>query len=165
MENTKVFDRLHKISHMLRRANGGGKGRGRSANKLLQILLKQDGITAGELAEILDIRPSSLTEQFTRLEHHGLVERKRSDTDLRVVQVFITPKGKEETQKLASQKSKERAELVACFTPEEEAQFIALCDKLIAHLQQQMEQHPAHHHHHHRGHGHHIHIAYEEVQS
>ena len=164
MENTKVFDRLHKISRMLRRANGGGRGRGRSADKLLQILLKQDGITAGELAEILDIRPSSLTEQIARLEHHGLVERRRSEIDSRMVQVFITPKGREETQRLIAWKNKEQAALVTCFTPEEEAQFIMLCDKLIAHLQQQNLQHHAHHHHH-KGHEHHTHKRDEEVQS
>lgn len=155
MEHTQVFDRLYKILRLLRRTNGGGRQRGHSTDKLLQILLKQDGITAGEMAEILDIRPSSLTEQLGRLEHHGLVERKRGEVDSRTVHIYITPKGKEEIVERIAQRNTKQSALIDCFTPEEEATFIALSDKLILHLQEHVEKNMDrhHHHHHHKGHG------------
>ena len=51
------------------------------------------GLTCGEIGERTIARDPDVTRLVDRLARRGLVERARSETDRRVVQVDITPKG------------------------------------------------------------------------
>ena len=66
------------------------RGRGR----ILALLKYSDGISTKEIAHILDIRVSSLNETLARLESLGLIERKPSEKDKRVMLVYLTEEGK-----------------------------------------------------------------------
>ncbi|MBL1226214.1 MarR family winged helix-turn-helix transcriptional regulator [Enterococcus sp. BWR-S5] len=61
---------------------------------VLDLLLEEDGMTQGVLAEILDIRPSSLTEILKKLEQRGEIERREDPNDKRIKQVFLTEAGR-----------------------------------------------------------------------
>jgi DNA-binding MarR family transcriptional regulator len=56
--------------------------------------------TANELARCIDMDPGATTRLVDRLVAKGLVERTRSDTDRRVVQLHLTPAGAEVVQKV-----------------------------------------------------------------
>jgi len=101
----------------------------------LEVLAENDNVTSRELAELLDIRPSSLTELLTRLESEGLVTRTPDENDRRVTRVSLTDKAKELAAKMKAEHEQRKARTSACFTDEEAAQFCALCERLGNHLQ------------------------------
>jgi DNA-binding MarR family transcriptional regulator len=56
------------------------------------------GISAGQLAAILHIHPSTLTGVLQRLIDQGLLERTAASTDRRRAQLRLTPSGKKVNQ-------------------------------------------------------------------
>lgn len=61
----------------------------------LSALWEQDGLTVSGIAERLGLEPSTITPAVQRLEKAGFLSRRRSKTDERLVEVFLTSKGKE----------------------------------------------------------------------
>jgi DNA-binding MarR family transcriptional regulator len=66
-----------------------------NAFETLKILVTEENVTAGRIAEVLDIKPSSVTQIIKKLEEAGAVIREKSTTDSRVTLVKITDKGRE----------------------------------------------------------------------
>jgi DNA-binding MarR family transcriptional regulator len=60
----------------------------------LRILGRYPALTAGELAEILRIHPSTLTGILQRLEARGLVRRTSDARDRRRTRLALTPRGR-----------------------------------------------------------------------
>lgn len=58
-------------------------------------LLREDGLSMGELAEMLCLDASTLTPLIRRLESRGLVTRARSAEDERRVLLHLTPAGRD----------------------------------------------------------------------
>lgn len=101
----------------------------------LSILADNEGASSRELAELLDIRPSSLTEMLVRLESEGLIARTTDSEDRRVTRVSLTDKGRELAAKMKSEHEQRVARVNACFTDEEAAAFCRMCERLAAHLE------------------------------
>lgn len=101
--------------------------------RALCVIADNENPSSRELAELLDIRPSSLTEVLNRLEEHGLIIRTPDENDKRVSRVSLTEKGKEVAAEMKIHREEREAQMSACFTQEEKEQFCALCDKLAAH--------------------------------
>ena len=131
---------------------------------LLMVLKDNDGASSGELCELLDIRPSSLSELLVRVENHELIEKKDSEADKRITCAFLTAKGVEAVKQLQESREKAEAEFSACFTEEEKEQFCALAEKLAKHLEETVPKHeccgrhggPGHCGHHGPHHFHHV---------
>ena len=62
---------------------------------ILSALWEQDGMTISAISDRLWLEPSTITPAVKRLEAAGYVERRRNKDDERLVQVFLTTKGKE----------------------------------------------------------------------
>lgn len=60
----------------------------------LRVLGRRPGITAGDLAGILRVHPSTLTGVLHRLEGRGLVRRTRDPEDGRRARLELTPRGR-----------------------------------------------------------------------
>lgn len=60
----------------------------------LMVLWEEDGARVSRLGERLHLDSATLTPLLKRLEARGLVERRRSAADERVVEVFLTSAGK-----------------------------------------------------------------------
>ncbi|BDZ31915.1 MarR family transcriptional regulator [Lactiplantibacillus sp. WILCCON 0030] len=113
---------------------GGHHGTGRGQLRLLQLLAESPaGLTNAEIAEILDIRPSSVSATINRLEEVGLVERVPSKTDKRVVIVRLSEKG----QKMADHRDQGvddlSDQLFGCLSADEQVMLQKLLDKLAQH--------------------------------
>lgn len=67
----------------------------RGQNRVLVILSKEGTLIQSQLAEIMDIRPSSMTELLSKLEERGLITRTPDENDKRVTNVAITDAGKQ----------------------------------------------------------------------
>lgn len=63
--------------------------------KTLKFLTQEDNVTAGMIAEYLDIKPSSVTQIIKKLEDAGTIKRLKSEQDARVTFVVLTDKGRE----------------------------------------------------------------------
>ncbi|MBS7576456.1 MULTISPECIES: MarR family transcriptional regulator [unclassified Enterococcus] len=62
--------------------------------RIIDLLSEEDGLTQGLLAELLDIKPSSLAETLKKLEQKGVINRREDKDDKRIKQVFLTEAGK-----------------------------------------------------------------------
>ncbi len=62
---------------------------------LLMLLRFNGPLTMSRLAEMLDVSVASATGIVDRMEKKGVIERKRSDEDRRVVEVFVSDKGEQ----------------------------------------------------------------------
>ncbi|QIB67983.1 MarR family transcriptional regulator [Aminipila butyrica] len=58
------------------------------------VLWEQDGLTVGELGQKLYLDNGTLTPLLKKMEAAGHITRTRSKEDERVVQVFLTPEGR-----------------------------------------------------------------------
>ena len=58
-------------------------------------ILSDPGITQDQLAAVLHVNKSNVKRQLSMLEENGFVERKRSETDKRAVEVYPTKKAEE----------------------------------------------------------------------
>lgn len=58
-------------------------------------LWEQDGLSISAIADRLGLEPSTITPAVKRLEAAGFLSRCRSTADERLVEVFLTDKGKE----------------------------------------------------------------------
>jgi DNA-binding MarR family transcriptional regulator len=61
---------------------------------LLSILMRAEGASIGELADEVDMDPTTLTRNLQPLQREGLLRIAVSEKDRRVRMVFITEKGK-----------------------------------------------------------------------
>nr|WP_307897456.1 MarR family transcriptional regulator [Clostridium botulinum] len=66
-----------------------------NAFETLRLLANEENVTAGRIAEHLDIKPSSVTQIIKKLQDVGTAERVKSEEDARVIYVLITDKGRE----------------------------------------------------------------------
>jgi DNA-binding MarR family transcriptional regulator len=57
-------------------------------------LWQEDGIPQGTLAQALHIRPPTATSTLRRMERDGWVDRRRGQSDRRIVRVYLTDKAK-----------------------------------------------------------------------
>jgi DNA-binding MarR family transcriptional regulator len=63
--------------------------------RVLQVLGSQQAMTMGDLAVTLRVRPPTISKTIGRLSAQGLVERRGSESDARVVHVGLTSTGLE----------------------------------------------------------------------
>jgi len=61
---------------------------------VLKLLCEHDGRTMGDLATGLRVRPPTASKTIARLTTQGLVERRATDGDGRLVRVFLTDEGR-----------------------------------------------------------------------
>jgi MarR family transcriptional regulator, organic hydroperoxide resistance regulator len=62
-------------------------------DQVLRALVHSDGLTMGEIATLLNIRPPTASKMVARMGIEGLIERRSKGDDARLVAVFITPEG------------------------------------------------------------------------
>jgi DNA-binding MarR family transcriptional regulator len=60
---------------------------------VLRVVGGQSGISAGALAEVLRLHPSTITGLVRRLEERGLLLREHDAEDARVIRLALTPAG------------------------------------------------------------------------
>ena len=71
-----------------------------AVGRMLMTLRANDGASPAALCELMDVRPSSMSELLARMEEHGLIRRIENENDKRATKVFLTDTGKESVQKI-----------------------------------------------------------------
>jgi len=83
-----------------------------------------------ELARLCEIDPAGMTRLIDRLERKGLCRRSRSQSDRRVVEVFLTERGAESAQRVAPVLEHAQHELLADFDTAQRKNLLQLLVRL-----------------------------------
>ncbi|WP_165964862.1 MarR family winged helix-turn-helix transcriptional regulator [Periweissella cryptocerci] len=106
-----------------------------NSKRLLRILVETDkAMTSGSIAEILGIRPASVSVLVSKSESNGYVERIKDENDARVVLVKITAAGREFLETQVDTAAEVKAAIFAPLNEEERASFEASLEKVNAHV-------------------------------
>lgn len=149
-QNSDVILAILKLSRALRRcapppfpphpAPGGPQGRpplpfAPAMGRLLACAAENPRVSSRDLCDLLDVRPSSLSEILNRAESEGWITRTVDEEDRRIQRVDLSEKGRAFISEMEDARRKDAERKTACFTEEEKAQFCALCNKLSDHME------------------------------
>ncbi len=98
----------------------------------LEILGERPWISMSELAGELATAPNTTTGLITRMVERGIVKRRNSDKDRRVVEIALTAKGDEFYDEYIDLHMQYGDELLKALSDDEAIQYVDLMDKLIA---------------------------------
>ncbi|WP_310828710.1 MarR family winged helix-turn-helix transcriptional regulator [Paenibacillus pedocola] len=123
--NTELYEKLAKLQWLLQRkhfrthtAVGPMADTSRGQGRILAFLRMKDGISTKDLSYMLDIRVSSLNELLAKLEKAEYITRKPSETDKRIMLIYLTSKGQtEEEHEIDS------GDIFSCLSQDEQAIF------------------------------------------
>ena len=165
-----LFEQVHQFTHLLHRITHYYHKQSQvpmphpGQSKLLLLVLEREPIGQKELVELLDGRPSSLSELLQKLEAKGLVERTPDQQDKRNMLVSLTEQGREMAGQLSASRGTLEDGAFSTLSEEEQAQLSQLLAKVTASWQELLsgEEEPPHppvppHHGPHGPHPHHLH--------
>ena len=137
-----VTDHIKRLTRVMQRYSSkvNPSSQGRAQGRVLRIIYENEGLCAKDLAAILDIRPSSFTDKLDKLEEDGNVQRVRNRNDMRIVQVYITEKGKEVLRNRMKQKGVVMSDYTDCLSDEENDLFCSFCDRLTNRMEEIVEE-------------------------
>ncbi len=96
---------------------------------------QRPGLTQKELAEEMEISAASVAISVKRMEAAGLIERRRDETDARIIHLYLTPEG----QKMDAACGKGRDFMIRTMyrdlTDEEKQTLYSLLEKMTDNLQ------------------------------
>lgn len=137
-KSNDLMEYIHRLSRLSRRQPVGEGQPPRGPHRLLGILMKEDGVRTTDLAEKLDVRPSSLSEMLRHMEAKGLIRREKDEADSRVIRVYVTDAARAQFAQHEGHRQERGDRLRACLTDEEAEAFCAACEKLCAFLESEM---------------------------
>jgi len=122
---------LMSVGHQPGMGGHGGPGGRRGQMRLLHLLAQaKNGLTNADIAEMLDIRPSSVSAGISKLADAGLVERVPSENDKRTVIVKLTAQGRQLFDQYDERADDWSAKLFGGLSDDEQAQLNELLTKL-----------------------------------
>ncbi|WP_219211831.1 MarR family winged helix-turn-helix transcriptional regulator [Paenibacillus sp. S150] len=138
--SNELYEKLAKLQWLLQRhhlkthaAVGPMADTSRGQGRILAFLRMKDGISTKDLSYMLDIRVSSLNELLAKLEKAGYITRKPSETDKRIILIYLTPKGREEEEHDIGSGS-----IFSSLSPEEQVSFGEYLVRVITALEEEL---------------------------
>lgn len=104
----------------------------------LELLAREEDVTAGRIAEVLDIKPSSVTQIIKKLSEVHIVEKIKSKQDARVTYIKLTTTGQKMVSARQNMASGLKEELFESFNQEELALLNQGMEKLAKRLNSQL---------------------------
>ena len=101
---------------------------------VLRYLLRQRECSMRELAAFMKMGLSSVTGMVDRLVKQGLVNRRRTEKDRRLVFVDITVKGRKILKEILEQRRETTLNLFESLTAEERLTYLCILEKLVKKL-------------------------------
>jgi len=103
--------------------------------RLLGCAAENPGVSSRELCEILDVRPSSLSEMLARAESDKLLTRTVDEEDRRVQRITLSDLGRRLVSDMEAARDLDARKKTACLSDEEKEKFCAYCNKLSEHIE------------------------------
>ncbi len=125
-KDAQLVDLFHHCAHVA--VHRGNRSGGRSGT--LSALLKSGPVSQRELAEIMNVRAATLSEQIARLDRAGLIERTPNEKDRRSVVVTLSEEGKKEARRCSRERAKYNEELFSVLSEDEKTELASLLERL-----------------------------------
>ena len=106
-----------------------------AVGRLLACAAENPGVSSRELCELLDVRPSSLSEMLTRAKADGLLTRAVDEDDRRIQRITLSEKGSWIVTDMTAARDLDAKKKTSCLTEEEKKQFCVLCNKPSDHIE------------------------------
>jgi len=140
-ETEGVIDRIHKIAKHAKRLNETASKRfGLNAGEyhtLVRLRVAPDHqLSAGDLAEHLDLSTGAMTNRLDGLEEHGLITRERAAADRRSVLVQMTETGARTITEAVEAAGKEETAFLAALSDAERRQLNGLLRTLMLSIEE-----------------------------
>lgn len=138
----QFLDQLHQLFRFMKRSQWSEQGTNditRTQWFILRILWRHERCTIGELAERVEVRPSTMSQMIDRLELAGLVCREPDKNDARTRIVRLTEAGQETMRKLKHVRVELFAEPFNQLDADERKTLVELITKLANHLPNKCE--------------------------
>lgn len=103
---------------------------------ILMHLWQKDGQSQKQLAELLHVQAPTVTKMLQRLEQTGILERRQSSSDNRVMHVWLTEKGKNLEPKVVAIWAELEQRNVKYLDSEEKIEFQKTLQKILKGLQE-----------------------------
>ena len=133
----EIFDSIRRLGALSRRGpkrpcsgEAVSEGRGCGRGQLLGALADGGPMSQTKLAEVLDIRPQSLSEMIDKTEAEGLVQRQQSSEDRRRSIVSLTALGTERVDAYREAHRRRAEEFLSPLTKEEKSALSSLLARL-----------------------------------
>lgn len=136
----ELIDLLIQLTHIPAHDNAEQVARGEGA-LLAHLALRHNGASAGELRTALDVGSSRVANALKSLESKGLVTRSNSETDGRVVKVFLTPLGRKYILSRYQLLCQQADRVVEAMGEADTAEFLRLSRKLVNTIHELHQQH------------------------
>ena len=102
----------------------------RGFGHILDLLQEGNGVSQQQLADILGIRPQSVSEAVSTLEERCYVIKKTSEKDKRMTLVYITEQGIHKRQELAEERKAHAQKFFSVLSDGEKEQLMLILEKL-----------------------------------
>lgn len=137
--SSELYDALQKLNRYIHRSRHREvnlkDGIHRGQRKLLLLISENDGIIQRDLAEMLDMRPSSLTEMLSHLEKNSLIKREQDENDRRVMHVYLSEEGKGLLEEIRKVNSRLPDSIFNCLTTEDKEKMLEIINKVNNNLE------------------------------
>ena len=140
--NENMLASLDRVMRLLRRGHSNNSHGGRSVYRMLAIIQRHEGISTRELAERLDMRPSSLNEKLVDLEQDELIRRTRNEHDQRIFMIQLQAKGIEQLEAIKQERVAFNTKVAGILSETEAMELSKLATKLSDGLEELMQVEP-----------------------
>ena len=129
--NGQLMKLIRLTENVIKRTKATDGTPGSGHGPIMNAVYHNPGITQSKLADVLEIRPQSLTRALSQLEEKGLISRERLEEDKRNIGVYLTEEGRQHHDRIIASRKK-RADLVfGCLNEEEKEELRDLLNKVV----------------------------------
>ncbi|GHW02091.1 MarR family transcriptional regulator [Lactobacillus nasalidis] len=107
--------------------------------KILQVLLEHDGEKARDIGRQCVMDKSTMTGLLKKMEARGLITRRVSNEDKRVVNIFLTEKGREKAKQVNAIGAKIDEQALSVLSDEEKEILFRLLNKVLDNMEENFE--------------------------
>ncbi len=156
----RLSRQIHRMEHWIAGRVLLGKAKlYRGQTHLLLLISQNNGASQGDLAERMDVRPSSMTEMLMKMEQAGFITRKQDDKDQRIMRIFLTEDGEKIADESKAAVENFITKIFSCLTPEEQDNMLNLIKRVSLNIEtlDSSDEMALHHRDFHHKHCHHHH--------
>ncbi len=136
-DKTATMTRLHSAARLARTALASrllAHGFYAGQDQIMLALDRQDGLTPGQLAARLGVRPPTITKTINRLQAQGFLDKRASEEDARQAHISLTDAGREAIRAIEKSVKKTEKQALKGLDKKEQKQLYKLLARIEANL-------------------------------